>query len=75
MHSEPIQCATLRIEKDRVTEITLTFESESNFNPFLTEAIWIMTMLTPIPLIGGPMIVIGTIIVTREVEIQTTHRE
>lgn len=68
---ESIQCAVLKIERNRITEITLKFQSESNFNPGITSVFWLFTILTPVPHVGAPLIVLGSIIVSREVEIQT----
>jgi hypothetical protein len=68
---EPIQCAVLKIERNKITEITLKFQNESNFNPAMTSVIWLFTILTPIPHVGAPLIILGSIIVTRDVELQT----
>lgn len=72
---DPIQCAVLKIERNRITEITLKFQSESNFNPGITAVFWLFTILTPIPHVGAPLIILGSIIVTRDVELQTISKE
>lgn len=72
---EAIQCTALKIERNKVTEITLNFETESSFNPAMTGVIWLFTLLTPIPHVGAPLIVLGSIIVTRDVEMQTNIKD
>lgn len=68
-------CKPLEIEKGKVTELILKFEKKSEISPEGTALVWIFTFLTPIPGVGAPMIVIGTIIVNRKIEFSKSIKD
>ncbi|MDX1960748.1 MAG: hypothetical protein SFU98_19405 [Leptospiraceae bacterium] len=68
-------CKPLKIEKGKLTEIALKFDKTSEFNGVATGLFWVMTVLTPLPGLGAPMILIGTIIVTRNIEYKANVKD
>lgn len=68
-------CKPLKIEAGKLTEIVLKFDKNSEFQAGMTAFFWIATILTPVPHLGAPLILAGTIIVNRNIEFRTNVKE